>query len=258
MRIGLKVIGGFICLGLAGCGDEGRAAAGDGEDILVFAAADLQAAFGEVEQRFESETNQGVTIVFGSTGNMASQIANGAPADLFFAANESFLDRLGAEGRIDSESRRIYAMGRLAIVWRPEVREPGSVVDLRDSAFGTIAIANPEHAPYGIAGREALRAAGVWDQVEPRLVLGENIAQTLQFVRTGNADAGIVALGLVLGPNARSHVVISESAHSPLRQAAAVIAGSPRAAGATRFLEFVTGPAGQEILARFGFDPPPP
>jgi molybdate transport system substrate-binding protein len=247
-----------IGLGIAGCA-EGRNAADRGAgDVLVFAASDLQAAFAEVEARYEAATGQGLTIVFGSTGNLATQIAHGAPADLFFAANESFLDGLEAAGRIADDTRIVYAMGRLAIIWRPTLEPPPDVGALARPEFGTIAIGNPEHAPYGIAGREALRAAGVWDQVLRRLVYGENIAQTLQFVLTGNADAGLVALGLVLGPDPIPHVVVPETAHTPLRQAAAVVRDSPRALAARGFLDFVMMAEGQEILRRYGFDPPVP
>jgi molybdate transport system substrate-binding protein len=107
-----------------------------------------------------------------------------------------------------------------------------------------------------MAAREALQRAGVWEQVVPRLVFGENIAQTYQFVRTGNADAGVVALGLVLGPDPWPHVVVPDTEHSPLRQAAAVLRASTRPDHALAFLDFVSGPEGQEILGRYGFDPP--
>jgi len=251
----LAAIAAGLALGLAGCG-AGPGTGGGDDALLILAASDLHAAFAEIETRYEAATGQPLTILFGSTGNIAMQIANGAPADLFFAANESFLDRLADADRIDSETRVVYAYGRLAIVWDPARDEPREVADLADAAFTTIAIGNPEHAPYGVAAGEALRSAGVWERVRPRLVYGENVAHALHFVRTGNADAGIIALGLVLGPAPLPHRVVPASAHAPLRQAAAVIRDSPRAPAARQFLDYVTGPKGQEILHRYGFDPP--
>lgn len=239
---------------LAACGD--RTADAEKSAVLVLAAADLQGALGEIAAQFEEETGQTVRLVFGSTGNLTTQIENGAPADLFFAANESFMDRLAAAGLVEDGTRRIYALGRLALVARSGTVPPPDLGSLASPRFGTIAIANPEHAPYGTAAREALRRAGVWSRVQPRLVLGENVAQTYQFVRTGNADAGIVALALVEGSADAEHVLIPDSLHAPLRQAAGAIRGSPRAPAARRFLDFVTGSEGQAILRRYGFVPP--
>jgi molybdate transport system substrate-binding protein len=262
MRVGLRLAVLIMSAVLLGCGGgrepEPARAGGEATPVLVFAASDLQAAFSEIEAEFEAATGERLTVVFGSTGNLAAQITSGAPADVFFAANERFLDGLSAAGRIEEESRRVYALGRLALVWRAETEGPGSVGDLARPAFRTIAIANPEHAPYGMAAREALRTAGVWEAVNPRLVYGENIAQALQFVQSGNADAGVVALGLVLGPRYRPHRVVPDTEHAPLRQAAAVVRGSPRADAARRLLGFVTAPEGRAILARYGFDPPIP
>ena len=253
----------LLCLatGIAGCGGDRPQASratpeADAEPLLILAAADLQAAFAEVATRYEEQTGQTVRMVFGSTGNLTAQIENGAPADLFFAANEGFLDRLAAGGLIVEDSRRPYALGRLALVWDTAAPPPATLADLARPAYGTIAIANPEHAPYGMAAREALQAVGVWERVVPRLVQGENIAQTYQFVQTGNADAGLVALGLVMGPESRPHLLIPDSLHAPLRQAAAVIRSGANAAEARRFLDFVTGAEGREILGRYGFAVP--
>lgn len=260
MRIRLATAVLALCAALSGCGGDrtGADAAGDASPVLVFAASDLQTALEEIRSRYEEESGRDVTLVFGSTGNFTTQILNGAPADLFFAANESFLDRLVAAGLVRDETRRVYARGRLALVWRAAVRPLAAVADLARPGLETAAIANPEHAPYGVAAREALQAAGVWERVRPRLVYGENVAQTHQLVSTGNADAGIVALSLVLGAEPRPHVVVPESQHAPLRQSAAVLRGSERPEEALRFLEFVSSPEGQEILRRYGFGPPSP
>lgn len=224
----------------------------------MFAAADLQAALPEVAERYARTARRRPDFAFGSTGNLAAQIENGAPADLFFAADESFLERLAAAGLLEEGSRRVYAVGRLALVWRSSAPPPSSIADLAGPAYRAIALANPEHAPYGVAAAEALRAAGVWEVVEPRVISGENVAQALQFVSTGNADAGLVALGLVLGRDPLPHVLVPDTLHGPLRQAAAIVAGSRRRDEARRFLDFARGPEGREILRRYGFASPDP
>jgi molybdate transport system substrate-binding protein len=240
----------------SGCGEDQRVRRAVAEPLLVFAAADLQLALTELADRYTAGSGRRPDLVFGSTGNLAMQIENGAPADLFFAANQSFVERLAALGMVADGSRRVYAHGRLALVWRDGATQPHDLVALANPGYRAIAIANPEHAPYGVAAREALRAAGVWDQVRDRLVNGENIAHAYQFVRTGNADAGLVAVGLVLGPGSRPHLVVPETLHSPLRQEAAVMRASPRSEEAIRFLEYVLSAEGQEVLRRYGFEPP--
>ncbi len=241
---------------VAGC--DGAPADREDPPLLVLAASDLQMAFEEIVPRFRDLTGQRVEVVLGSTGNLAAQIRHGAPADLFFAADETFLDDLIEAGRIDPGSRRLYAIGRLALVAPPGREPPAEIAALADPGFRVIAIANPEHAPYGRAGREALRRAGVWETVRPRLVLGENIAHSYQFTRTGNADAAVVALSLVVGipGGGVPHTVVPVELHAPLRQAAGVVADSRREAAARRFLDFVLSEEGQGILARYGFEDP--
>jgi molybdate transport system substrate-binding protein len=241
---------------LVASGCEQRVSRGAAEPLLVLAASDLQAAFVEIAERFETDEGIPLRLVFGSTGNLTAQIEHGAPGDVFFAANESFIHRLERTSQLVDGTRRVYALGQLALVWRTGAPEPDGSAALARPDYGTVAIANPEHAPYGTAAREALTAAGIWTEVAPRLVLGENVAQALQFVTTGNADAGIVALGLVVGPNHRPHRLVPGEMHAPLRQGAAVLGVSTRTEEALRLLDFVSGPPGQEILSRFGFLPP--
>jgi molybdate transport system substrate-binding protein len=242
----------------AGCGDRAAAGGSAGEPLLVLAAADLQAAMPDLVGAFRRATGGEVEVVLGSTGQLTSQIEQGAPGDLFLAANEAFIDRLAAGGRIVPETRRIYAIGPLVLVGAAGVPTPRTVAELADPRYVTIAIANPEHAPYGMAAREALQAAGVWDAVRPRLVLGENIAQALQFVRTGNADAGIIALGLVVQLPEMRYERVDPALHAPLRQTAAVLRDSGRPAEAAAFLDLLTGPEGRAILRRHGFELPDP
>jgi molybdate transport system substrate-binding protein len=241
-----------------GCqpGDAGREA---DAPLLVLGASDLLFAFEELVPLYEERTGERLDLVLGSTGNLTAQIRNGAPADLFFSANEAFLDDLIVAGRIDPESRRIYAVGRLAMVVPPEAILPEGPAHLIDERFGTIAIANPEHAPYGWAAREAFRSLGIWDAIEPRLVLGENVAHALQFVRTGNADGGIVALSLVMGTEGEAvpYRVVDDGLHARMLQVAGVVVDTPHRDRAIAFLEFVLSEEGQELLERYGFEPLP-
>ena len=250
------------------CGEDAQQRSGatpDGpsspsSEILVLGAADLAHAFEELVPTYEARSGDRVTLVLGSTGNLAAQIRHGAPADVFFAADEAFLDGLIEAGRIDRASRRAYAIGRLALVV-PSGRAPLPGVEaLTDPALRVVAIANPEHAPYGRAARQVLERLELWASVEPRLVLGENVAQTLQFVRTGNADAGIVALSLVRPAPGESlpYRLVDDAFHAPLRQVAGVTTTSDRAERARAFLAFVLSTEGREILARYGFEPPRP
>lgn len=226
--------------------------------LLVLAASSLQGALPEIAARYEAETGRRVQPVFGSSGSLATQVEHGSPADLFLAANERFVDRLAERGHVLDASRTLYGVGRLVLVGAPGAAPPASLDDLVDARYAAIAIANPEHAPYGVAAREALLARGLWSAVQPRLVYGETIAQTLQLVRSGNADAGIVSLALVRrGDAVLPHVIVDDALHAPLRQAAAVLAASRRQDEARDFLAFVTGPAGREVLRRHGIAPPP-
>jgi molybdate transport system substrate-binding protein len=240
----------------AGCGAASGEHARGEEALLVLAAADLQAAMPDLVAHFQAATGLRAEVVLGSTGNLTSQIEHGAPGDVFLAANESFVDRLAARELIVPETRRVYAIGPLVLVSAPGIPLPASVAELAGAAYGTIAIANPEHAPYGMTAREAMQAAGVWEAVAPRLVFAENIAQALQFVRTGNAEAGIVALGLVVQLPDLAYRPVDASLHTPLRQTGAVLRGSRRTAAATAFLDLVSGEQGRDILRSHGFELP--
>ena len=166
-------------------------------ELTVFAAADLAFALKEIVAKFEQTYDAKVTLVLGSTGNLSQQIANGAPADILFAANESFVDDLIRRGAIIPETRALYAQGRIVLATRKD-RGPrlADLKELTDPRVRRIAIANPQHAPYGKAAEEALQTTGLWDAVQPKLVYGENIRHTLQFLETGGVDAAIVALSV--------------------------------------------------------------
>ena len=241
---------------LPACGGDGDGP-GSG-DLLVLAASDLAIAFDELVPLYEARTGESVSVVLGSTGNLAAQLRHGAPGDLFFSANEAFLDDLIDAGRIEGTSRSVYAIGRVAVVVPRGRAAPAGPDAIGDPRLRVIAIANPDHAPYGVAAREVLEALGLWAAVEPRLVLGENVAHAVQFVRTGNADLGIVALSLLRGAHGEQlpHALLDDVLHRPLRQVAGVVTTSSHADRARAFLAFVLSAEGQAILARYGFEAP--
>jgi molybdate transport system substrate-binding protein len=231
------------------------AAASDGKPLQVAAAADLAVAFQEVGAAFEKRSGDHVIFSFGSTGLLAKQLAEGAPFDLFAAANISFTDDAIRAGACRADGRAVYARGRLVLWWRADsaVAAPHALADLADKRFVKIAIANPVHAPYGRAAQQALDKVGIWPQVQPRLVFGENVQQTLQFARSGNAEVALVALSLAVVSGGK-YLAVDESLHQPLDQAMVVCGQDPaRLARARAFAAFVASPDGRAILRRYGF-----
>jgi molybdate transport system substrate-binding protein len=242
---------GLVAALVAGPPAPGRAA--DPPTITVFAAADLTFALRDLAPRFEKAAGVKMSLVLGSTGNLARQIEHGAPADVFFAANESFVDELVAKGAVLRQTRALYAQGRLVLA-TPKGFGPrlGDLRELAGSKIRRVAIANPQHAPYGKAAEQALRKVGVWDAVRPKLVYGENIRHTLQFLQTGAADAGIVALSVADVPDI-DWMPIDPRLHAPLDQVVAVVRRSGHPELALAFIQFVNGPEGRPVMKRYGF-----
>jgi molybdate transport system substrate-binding protein len=247
--------------GCASAGDPAPEAASDagGDALLVAAASDLRPAFEELGARYEAETGRPVTFDFGSSGQLAQRLVEGAPFDLFASADVGFVDRVVDAGIGDAATQRTYARGRI-VIWSPEDawRDWAALGDLAsDDAIRNVAIANPEHAPYGRAAEEALDAAGVLPELRDRLVFGENISDTQRLVESGNADVGIVALSLAIAADERGvgrWVAIDEDLHGPLQQDLVVTASDPdRAEAARRFVDLVGDDAGREVMRRFGF-----
>ncbi len=255
---GRALLAGALAAGVA-CGPA-RAGAASRAPLLVFAAADLREALPEVAAAYRRVGGDSVTVSFGATGDLAVQIANGAPADVFFAADEDALARLAAQHAVVDRTRRVYALGRLALVTGPGAaarHAPLQLTDLAAADVRTVVIADPAHAPYGRAAREALERAGLWDRLRARLVYAPNVAQAFRVVEGGNADAGLVALSAVHGATPASYTLVDTTRYAPIRQAAAVVARSTRQAEAGRFLEYATGGAGLAVLRRYGFGLPP-
>lgn len=222
-------------------------------DLQVAVAANLATAFPDLARAFQAHSGIRVTPIVGSSGKLAQQIANGAPYDLFLSADEGFVDRLIAQGHVDPTSKRVYAFGRLAlVVHRDTGLRVTTVAGLAAPEVRRIAIANPELAPYGRAARQALERAGIWPLVEDRIVMGETVRQALQFVQSGNADAGLVAYSVARVPEVEVYPV-REDLYNPIAQAAGIVTRSPHRAEAEQLLDFLTGPQGRAILTRYGY-----
>ena len=226
--------------------------------LTVFAASDLGPAFKQIIPQFERKTGTSVTLVLGSTGMLTQQIRNGAPADVFFAANESFVKQLAAEQLTRPQTTALYARGRITIVaLKSTPIHIEALANLADERVRRIAMANPQHAPYGLAAKQALEAAGIWKAVEPKLVFGENVQQAVQFVRSGSADAGLVARSVSDTPDLR-WTLVDADLHAPLDQVAVVLARTKQPRTAAAFIAFVNGADGRVVMTQFGFLIPGP
>lgn len=238
--------------------------------IRVAAASDLKFALDHIAGQFEKETGQAVALSFGSSGNFAQQIAHGLPVELFMSADEAYVFRLANAGLTrllgqltgtpnpshDQGTR--YATGRIALLL-----SKSSAITLDADLDGLkagwsqvtkFALANPEHAPYGRAGQQALVKLGLWDMVRTKLVLGENIAQATQFVTSGAAQAGITALSLAVAPEVAAqskHLPLPVSLHAPLHQRMVLLKSA--GAAAVSFYDYLQTPGARAVLARYGF-----
>jgi molybdate transport system substrate-binding protein len=219
--------------------------------LRIATAASLTSAMQEVAAGFQAASGRQVEVSPGASGKLAAQLSDGAPYDVFASADEAFVDEVIDAGVGVAETKTIYAYGRV-VVWTPPAAAPvTALTELSAPRFVKIALANPEQAPYGRAAREALEHAGVWAAVEPRLVYGTNVAQAMQYGETGNADASLTALSLVLGGKG-SYYLVDESAHFPLAQVAVVIKHSKLPDDARAFVNYLNSEPGQQILGRYG------
>ncbi|HEY4103745.1 MAG TPA: molybdate ABC transporter substrate-binding protein [Polyangiaceae bacterium] len=223
------------------------------EPIRVAAAADLAHAFDELKPAFSAKNRSEVTVTIGSSGLLAKQIDEGAPFDLFLAANTSYVDQVVKAGSCDGATEHTYARGRLVIWVKGADGARLSIGALAEPRFKRVAIANPEHAPYGAAARDALTKAGLWSQVSERIVYGENVQQTLELAKTGNADAAIVGLSLALAQPVGSWALVDEASYAPIDQALAVCTHGGNTAGGRKLAEFLNAPEGRAILRKYGF-----
>lgn len=237
------------------------ATSADAQPLSVAAAADLQVVLPALARHFESASGRTVRLTFGSSGNFFSQIENGAPFDVLLSADIDYPRALVTDGKADGPSLYAYGVGRL-VLWTRR----GSGIDLErglavatDPAVQRIAIANPSHAPYGRAAIAALASAGVHDAVRGKLVLGENVSQAAQFVQSGNAQLGLLALSLALSPALQAagrYTLVSAGAHPPILQGAVVVSASRNKALARQFIDFLKSESAVAQLRAFGFERP--
>lgn len=229
------------------------------DEIRIAAAADLRFAMDEIIGQFRAQhPNDRIEVSYGSSGKFLSQIQNGAPFDLFFSADIA-LPRSLVQAGLATGDVQPYATGRL-VLWRPRLDLPPlTLADLTRPDISRIAIANPKHAPYGMRAVEALKSAKVWNTVEGRLVYGENIAQAAQFIQTGNADAGIIALSLAITAEFTAsgrYTLIPADMHSPLEQGFVVLKGARDKPLASAFADFFKTPGVRNTMNRYGFSLP--
>jgi molybdate transport system substrate-binding protein len=232
------------------------------QEITVAAAADMSAVLPELVTAYTKKTGQPVKLSFGASGNLTNQIRNGAPFDLFFSADEQYPQQLISEGLASKDTLYRYAVGRL-VLWVPN----DSPLDLSklgikavlDPSVKKISIANPATAPYGRAAKAALEHFGIYDQVSSRLVVGENISQAAQFVESGNAQAGLVALSHALAPAMKDkgrYWMVPLDSYPILNQAAVVLTKSKQQDAARKFLDFLRSPEAASLLGNYGFSLP--
>lgn len=231
---------------------------GGAEELTIAAAADLNAAFKDIAARYKTETGSVLKIAYGSSGNFFAQISHGAPFDLFFSADTEYPKKLEAAGLVEPGSFYRYARGKL-VIWvhkdSPLAIAQGLKI-LLDPRVKKIAMANPQHAPYGRAAVAALQQEGIYEQVRSKLVFGENVAQAAQFVASRNSQAGIIALSLALAPSCKEsgrYFLIAPSSYPAIEQASVILKSSRRKAAARQFIRFLHRSEIKEIMQRYGF-----
>ncbi len=230
-------------------------------DVSVAAASDLKFAMADLAGQFEKQTGNKVNVTYGSSGNFFSQLQNGAPFDLFFSADMNYAQRLESAGVAEPGSLSIYAVGNLAL-WAPADSQLDLAAGwkaLLDERVQKIAIANPEHAPYGRAAVAAMRKAGIYEQLKFKLVFGDNISQAAQFAQSGNAQVGIVALSLATSPGMRGgkRWNVPPDMHPPIEQAAVLMKNAKNKDAARAFLDFMKTDQARATLTKYGFTFPP-
>jgi molybdate transport system substrate-binding protein len=226
---------------------------------VVAAAADLKFALDEVAQSFKKDTGQSVMLTFGSSGTFATQIRNGAPFQMYLSADEDYVFKLHADG-LTRDQGTLYAIGRIVLMAPPSSSLPvdselkGLAAQIKTGQIKRFAIANPEHAPYGRRAVEALKRAGVWEAIRPKLVFGENVSQAAQFTTSGSAQGGIIALSLAKSPQLAQlgrYAVIPAEWHEPLRQRMVLLKNADTTAQA--FYRYVQQPSARAVMRRYGF-----
>jgi molybdate transport system substrate-binding protein len=228
------------------------------QEITVAAAADLQFVMQEVGARFQQESGKTVKLIYGSSGNFAQQLQNGAPFDMFFSANLDYPKQLETAGLTEPGTFYQYAIGKI-VVWVPndsKLDVSSGLKALLDPSIKKIAIANPQHAPYGKAAVAAMQKENIYDQVKDKFVLGENISQTASFVASGSADIGIIALSLALSPNMKDkgrYTEVPVGDYPAIEQACVIMRSSKNKSAAEQFQKFIQTSTIKELFQKYGF-----
>ena len=226
------------------------------EQVLVAVAANFVPPFREVAMEFEKATGHNVQVASGSSGNFYAQIKNGAPFDVFFSADNERPKLLEDEGLGVKGSRFTYAIGRL-VLWSPDPNLVKGEDTLRSESFKHLAIANPKTAPYGVAAMQAIQKLGLWEGLQPRLVMGENLGQTMGFIESGNAELGFLALSQVMDPKMKGkggRWDVPINLHEPIQQDVVLLAKGKENPAAKTLMEFMGGPQATAIIERYGYE----
>jgi molybdate transport system substrate-binding protein len=228
----------------------------DSPELVVAAASNLTEAFAEIGPRFTNQTGIRVVFSFGATADLAKQIENGAPFDVFAAADTSHVDQVERKGLLTPGTRALYARGRL-VMWLPpgSALKAGSISDITAKAFERIVVAKPDIAPYGQATVESLQALGIWSEIQSRIIYAQNVSQAKQYAATGNAEVAFIPLALVK-PGEGTYIEVNEGLHRPIDQALGIIKDSSRQEAARRFVNFLLSEEGQALLEKKGYSRP--
>lgn len=250
-----KTLGSRFWLVLSVMGLCGASPVAQAQTLRVAAAANLQKALTEaIIPAFQKQTGAKVAPTFGSSKLLAMQLRNGAPEDVFVSADTETVSQLTAAGTLARGTARVYAIGRLVLWTRRDAKyHPRAIGDLASPVYAKIALANPALAPYGLAARQSLASAGLTARVGARLVQAENIGQALQYAASGNADAALTALSLVIEDKTDPYIIVPDSLHAPIAQSAGLVTHSPQAALGGKFLAFLTSKAVAPIWKRYGY-----
>lgn len=256
----LLVLGGAILavfMGISCRSNANRNSQSESQELTIAAASNLTDAFAEIGPRFTSKTGIKVIFSFGATADLAKQIENGAPFDVFAAADSEHVEQLETKGLLIPGSRAIYARGRLVMWLPPESKlKAERIQDITAKPFERIAIAKPDVAPYGRATVESLQALGIWNEIQSRVIYGQNVSQTKQYVATGNAEVAFIPLALVKAGEGK-YIEVSDELHRPIDQALGIVKESTKQASARKFVDFLLSPEGRELMSQKGYRTPP-
>lgn len=240
-----------LFLVVAACSPKSSNESGGAQTIRVAAASDLARAFSDVGKEFEKATGTKIVFDFGSSGLLAKQIEQGAPFQLYAAANREFAEQVVKAGKCDASTLALYSRGRV-VLWS-KGGAPVKLTDLTAPKYKRIGLANPDHAPYGKAAKQAMEKAGIYDAVKDRLVLTENVQQAMTYAKEGSVDVAFVALSLAIANDTKDYLAVELDLHEPLEQTMVVCGNGAATDKARELASFIIGDKGRAIMERYGF-----